>query len=215
MAPIVRPPCNPAGRQAQVCRGRTGESGDGQEARLGRRAELLKPLTGLVAPFERPPEPQPGASLFGSQLPLLRRARAGTPRVGGSGESGVSPAPAGSLWPKSGKARGDVDLAKRHAPAARRAECLREKPAAAQRTPSGVFSAPESALADSGARDKKKPTTTSASPCALAGSGGPRPRTGARSFSRPCRARRRRGTSTPRRRGCGRGSARPRPGRGG
>src|SRR4051794_12482214 len=43
MVPIVRSPCNQAGRQARVCRGCAGQSGDGQEERLSRRAGLPKP----------------------------------------------------------------------------------------------------------------------------------------------------------------------------
>src|SRR4051795_13491420 len=70
MAPIVRPPCNQAGRQAEVCRGRAGESGEGQEARLGRRAGLPKLSQDRRASRGGPPEPQPGGlfkSLWGKR----------------------------------------------------------------------------------------------------------------------------------------------------
>ena len=85
MAPIVRPPCNQAGRQAEVCRRRTESFGDGQEARLGRRAELPKPDTGMgERPWIEAPEPQRGPRSFsGPPLALRDRVR------------GV----AGSRWP--------------------------------------------------------------------------------------------------------------------
>src|SRR4051794_22107866 len=77
MAPIVRPPCNQAGRQAEDCRGRAGESGEGQEVRLGRRAELPKPSAGSARLSRRPPGAAAGGPLQVSLGEALQDLRIG------------------------------------------------------------------------------------------------------------------------------------------
>jgi hypothetical protein len=186
MAPIVRPPCNPAGRQAQVCRGRTGSSGDEQEARLGRRAGPLKFAQDGSRPFKEGPRSRSRgpSSLAGKRLaPFPGDRRARDERAVRCGQSAVWPPRADSLPSESVLLPSSPRKVRVHAHLGRSFSVLLP--------------------------------TRSTSPALPGGSVAPRLRRGGRFCGRPCRGRRRRGTSTLRRpRSCP-GAGRLPPGRGG